>query len=187
MGNYKKEELERIHAKKNDWAENKFKDIKENCSLLTEEQHDILAWLCSIRHKLHKNQKDCWYIESDTSRTVLNYFSYEATGNVDVKIEKVGLPASNLTFDLSELPVEDDFYYVLTDVERAEWDEAAEEINNNSDSEELISGVDLYTNKSGKLDEMITRLEKLNDDIERYLYEVDCKYGTNYCPSGLTR
>ena len=124
---------------------------------LTEEQHDVLANLCRIRHEVHTHGTEVLY--NDEHSQNVEFWEYVDTFNNDPKISEmltaVGLPelewkCNGIDFDTST--------FCETDEER---DAAIWALS------DLISA--------------------WNEAIERYLRAIDEAHGTNYAPTGAYR
>ena len=146
-----------IYERKNEYAAKRMQENTLNKNL-TEEQHEALAKLCKFRHEWHCNYKSVFCSESAKARELGQYLA-ELDDNGYIIAE--GLP--KLTgFDVLDL---------------------------NDDNLAKENGYDLSDNT--QYDEYyshcIDQYKNVNDCIEKYLAEIDKKYGTNYCPSGLSR
>lgn len=81
---------ENAHAKQNSMKE---------ITTLTEEQHEALSQVCSIRHELHSNQKSLFNSESSKYSTLLNYLD----GGIKEILNSAKLK-NNLSWNIVELP-----------------------------------------------------------------------------------
>ena len=82
---------------------------KEDAVGLTEEQCDVLDWLCTVRHEMHSNQEDMFYAESSNNEKFLKWIESE----INETLQKVNLPKINLP-DVIDCP--DNFiYYEMKD------------------------------------------------------------------------
>jgi hypothetical protein len=177
----KKEMYERKAA----YTERKMRENAENENL-TEEQHDVLAWLCSVRHDFHCNYSDLF--NSESSHVFFEPFdNFGKECEVNQKLEDTGLPKIPFSYNSWYIPVEDDYYSVLDDKEREEWEKKAEEWNTENPTQMSHSGCSFWKEESGAYAEFIDIMEGINSAMENYLLEIDKKYGTNYCPSGMSR
>ncbi len=139
---------------------------------LTEEQHDLLAEVASIRHNIHSS--------------IDNTFSVEAMDNSDIsklddineRLEAVGLPPINLP-DTSFFVTSDDYDYVLTADDRAEYEELAAENG-------FESGFHYWMENSA-YNEYYDQMSDLNSVMEQYLKDIDAEHGTQYAPTGWAR
>ena len=187
MGFFSKE----IYERKAAWAARRM-EKNSRIKALTEEQHDTLAWLCSLRHDIHSNWVNMWSSESDEGIDL-----WEKYERINEKLSECGLSAILNLPDDSEIPTEADYWCVLTDKERDEWDMRADIVNKQIEIEEQESGTrykslrhngpTIWREESGKYEEFIDKMESINTAIENYLEEIDRKHGTSYCPSGHTR
>jgi len=144
--------------------------MAENAKIetLTEEQHDVLSWLCSLRHEMHSNQEDFFFNESG------NYGKFTDAVNDDRDVQSINgqlnmakLPKIKWTKDIYDYDTESEVYELEDHSEYAddEWDE-------------LIDS---------KRREALRFAESVNADIEEYLRKIDEEHGTEYAPSGATR
>jgi len=143
------------------WAENRMAKNRE-IDTLTEEQHDVLADLCSVRHDIHSNKRSI--IVSDESKRLQKLIE------INEQIKDSGL-------DYMEFIPTDTSDYI--DIDSIYFLEETEDVPED-DSERQDWYDSNYVRISGEL-------EILNDKIEKYLIEIDKKYKTNYAPSGMSR
>lgn len=159
------------------YASNKMKKNSE-VETLTEEQHEVLAELCSIRHEFHcLDTMKVFIAEIDTE--IDDWFDSDREGNIYEKLEEVGLPKLP-ELDVVDLPCDYD-WETLTSEEQDEWKERAEKEGKGN------TGYDLWEQESGVLDKLSKILEDYNTVIEEYLRNIDNEHGTEYCPTGATR
>lgn len=149
-----------MYERKNEWAANRMEQNK-NIDTLTEQQHDALAWLCSIRHTIHTNQKSM-FISNSVDFDLWKYIDGVDDNTIKEKLESVGLP-NNLSWDALFVP--SDYDYNMRFNEDKSW----------------------YNDYDAAYEIHIDFLEKVNTDIENYLRNIDKEHGTNYAPSGHTR
>ena len=146
------------YERKREWAA---KRMAENSQIdtLTEEQHEALEWLCSVRHDVHCNQDDFFCDESANSSEYWNYIDDGNGGTIREKLMEAGLPEMKWSFNPDMYTSESVCYELdYTEEEREEERERCLEM-----------------------------AEKFNLDIEKYLKTIDEQHGTNYCPSGASR
>lgn len=131
---------------------------------MTEEQAELISRLCSLRHELHSNMDE-----------VTN-----GDGNLDIKgrlvecareIDESGLP------QVPCIPIAEGDYIDIDSIdellEYGEWPE---------------SGTDEWQEKyDDEYFRIYGELSDLNDEIEKYLAEIDRLYGTSWCPTGALR
>lgn len=139
------------------YAENKHRQNAEIESL-TEEQHETLAWLCSVRHNLHTTDIRAWF-KTD--------FDWDILDRINETLTEANLPAIEFA-DYSDVTTEDDWYYILDEDDRAEYEDINEWID------EVIH-------------EVSNAKEAINNQIESYLRQIDKEHGTEYCPTGHAR
>lgn len=129
---------------------------------LTEEQHEALAELCKIRHEIHSNVKSVIISDDENYKARLI--------NVNIKLEELGLPYMKF------IPCGEGDYIDIDTIDGLyEYGEPPE------DDEEKQ---EWYDDNYHRISE---ELEKLNENIEKYLKVIDDKYSTNYCPTGGLR
>ena len=133
---------------------------------LTEEQHDALAELASIRHKIHSNWDSMWNAESSEYNQLWDYID---SGINDI-LSEVDLPTIDFDYSEEDIPTSFD-YDLLTDEEQAEYD---------YDSW-------LWREESGEYEIFAEYLTEVNDKIENYLADIDREHGTQYAPTGWAR
>ena len=149
--------------------------MAENAKIdtLTEEQHNMLATLCQMRHNLHTS----WNSVFSGNYENINYFCEDIDDNLSVQLVSVGLPELNLLSSLDLITVDD--FDLLEDDELEEYEELAAEHNYSSPMEAW--------RETFAYDECCDWLNTTNNNIESYLKIIDETYGTNYCPSGASR
>lgn len=171
-----------MYEAKREWAA---KRMKENAEIetLTEEQHEVLEWLCTIRHELHTSKDSVWNNNSDALKPFDNSCGdYE----VNQRLKRVGLKPIELQFDYISCPTVSDFDCLSRD-EQDEWQEKADRYNNEHPNSMGHSSISLWQEESWEYRDFLEDIERINDNIEKYLKEIDEMHGTNYCPSGYTR
>lgn len=150
------------YDRKREWAAKRMAKNKE-IDTLTEEQHDVLADLCEIRHEFHTNMDDI--TKHDTSKIK------QELVRINMKINEAGLkPMEFIPYgDIS------DYIDIDTIDELYEIEEVPEY---NSERQ------DWYDDNYYRI---FKELGELHEKIEDYLRNIDKKYGTDYCPSGASR
>lgn len=131
---------------------------------MTEEQAELISDLCALRHELHTNMDKVTRSDNDLrikSRLV----------KLNANIRESGLKPAEC------MPSDDGDYIDIDDIdllyEIDEWPESGtREWQDKYDDE--------YSRIHGEL-------SQLNDDIEKYLAEIDKQYGTSWCPTGALR
>ena len=144
---------------KREWAA---KRMAENAKIetLTEKQHDVLQWLCTVRHDVHCNQEDFFNDEASNNSVYLDYIDDgNGLGIIQERLIEVNLPNLRWSFSIDDY-MTDGMCYELEYTE----DETEHEREN-----------------------CLDMAKKFNNDIEEYLANIDKEHGTNYCPSGATR
>lgn len=180
------------YFKKQLYAERKMDEQKFNTNL-SEEQHEIIADLCSIRHKFHTMDARKLFNTNSTAFTELSeLFGFDKAGDLEEnsiynRLKSLDLPELPI-LDIYELPDDMLWDLELTDEERYEWEKKAEKYNSeNPNGIFKHTGYSLWEEESGYISKLWDMLEDYNNIIERYLKAIDEKYGTNYCPTGSTR
>ena len=101
---------------KREWASKKMADMKM-ITTLTEEQHDVLAELCSFRHELHTNQESLFNTESAN----YPFFNEMLSGGINEKLKEVGLPEiKSLDVLYDDFPTDMDIFYDIAEFETNE-------------------------------------------------------------------
>jgi len=136
-------------------------DNKENCNSLSDEQHDLMSEICSMRHEIHSNQDSLYNTESGSFKKYFDWLNDESDECINGKLKNSGLPIMEWSIDIICMPCDNDRYEGVID----NTDEAEEE----------------------NRDEFYEQCNVINNDIENYLRNIDDKHGTNYCPSGFLR
>lgn len=164
------------YERKQQYAENKMK-LNEEIAIengLNEEQIEVIEDLCRIRHEMHCNQKDFFASESYNFNIFWDYVDSDNENSIYLKLVEVNLP--EIDFSSIDLLCENDSDYLDYDNDLEEYDEDSEEYEERKQ--------ELYDEA---YDRVIVEAEKINKIIENYLFEIDKKYNTNYCPTGLSR
>lgn len=135
------------------------KKMEENARIntLTEEQHNALATICSIRHQLHCNTKALFNADSADFNNLFD--QYDSINDI--------LTSAKLS------PIQD-----LLD---------SEEIISTIDYEADDEGMNFNDWWDSHLEEAYDQWEDINSKIEAYLREIDEKHGSEYAPTGKTR
>lgn len=151
-----------IYEGKREWAARRMEKNKM-VDTLTEEQHEALAWLAEVRHKIHTNQKSMFLSQSSDYNELWSHIDdIDEDKSIYWKLTNVGLK-NDLSWDVSNIPNDYDY---------------------NLPQEEGGYGIESYDEA---FEILIEFLEKVNSDIEVYLTKIDEEHGTNYAPSGYTR
>lgn len=136
---------------------------------MTEEQAELISELASIRHEMHCNIDSLVYDGS-----------YDRIGKnlalTNDKIKESGLPPVCGLNDVAEV-LADDYAYI--------------DIDDFNLLYELKLFPDDNDERDQKIEEEYERIydewSQLNNNIEKYLSEIDKKYGTHWCPTGALR
>lgn len=94
---------------------------------LTEEQHDVLAWLCNLRHEMHTNQHPLFLNESAEFSEIWQKYEEIYDKLTDCGLDTIELPASeDIPCDF-DLEIDSDFDYEET---YGDFVKIMEDINN---------------------------------------------------------
>jgi len=131
---------------------------------MTEEQAELISDLCALRHELHTNMDKVTVSDNDLrikTRLV----------RLNAAIRESGLkPAECMPSDTADYIDIDDIDLLY---ETDEWPESG-----------TREWQDKYDDEYSRI---YDELEQLNNDIEKYLAEIDKQYGTSWCPTGALR
>lgn len=153
MAYLSKEAYERKQA----YADRRMRENRE-IETLTEEQHDVLSWLCSIRHKIHSMNTEHLFCSQSSDYDNWRYIdTFYYDNEIMTELNSVNLPKWEWNFDSSSVTTDADEDINIDEV----WNDAIYE----------ISGI----------------IERWNESIEDYLRKIDEQYGTSYCPTGRSR
>lgn len=151
---------------------------------LSEEQHYALQSLAALRHDFHCSIEGMW---TGNDAELYNQFSPDYTDNINTELESAGLPKLRLVMTY-DLPVADDYYNVLSEEERDEWERKADEFNEENPKAFFShNGFSLWVEDSWEYNHFCNWCEKQNNIIEKYLAEIDEEHDTSYCPTGFAR
>lgn len=129
---------------------------------MTEYQAELISKLCAVRHKFHCN------IDS-----IVKSADNDSTSDI-VEIEKSinesGLPELDIVSMLLDIDDLDGLIY-----------EYGDDVPEDHDSQEFQ---DWYDDNYARI---YSELEGINKNIEKYLSNIDAKYGTHWCPTGALR
>lgn len=154
MAYLSKEAYERKQA----YADKRMRENKK-VETLTEEQHETLAWICSIRHEIHSGNMERHLFCSQSA-------DYEKWEYIDTVV--YDNPIHTAIYE-SKLP---------------EWDWHFNCLDVVTDADEDIDISEVYDSAIYEIADIIDRW---NTSIENYLRAIDKKYGTDYCPTGKSR
>ena len=144
----------------------------ENCETAMENGMDAkmaeaMAWLCSVRHRIHCNINDLYNEECS------GYDEMERLlcGGIQDELEAAGLKNSlNWDGEMASVPS----LYCIDDEHGLDpLDDDYEERKDAAMSEDLA--------ELGKFG------SKVNAEIEEFMREIDREYGTSFCPTGALR
>lgn len=146
---------------------------------LTDEQIDALDSLCSFRHWLHCNSDRAANEESpeysEIAKECSEYWEDEdGTQRATIKRLFGEYPFSRRDWN----SIND--WRDLIDQEETLKEMGMEGVDPDSD-EAYEAWIGYCYTTNAKI------FEKINDEIEAFLKKVDEKYGTNYCPTGISR
>jgi hypothetical protein len=162
-----------------------FKELEEEDEVegegetLTEEQREVLAWVSSANRELSQNYKKLFRYEIyDDSFNPFDNTLGEC--EINNRLEEVGLPKIHFTHDSCNIPADEDYYSVLSDEEREQWEKKAEKYNKEGKERCVLSGYQVWEDESGEYERFIEAMEGINRIVENYLFEINQQYGTNY-------
>lgn len=160
------------------YVERRMRENRENGmeNGLSEDQCDALETLCTLRHDLHTSLESIWLGDTQELDRIDDGCG---TCQMSEELEEAGLPSLEITIDPEDIPMEEDYYQVLDDEDREEWEEKAEDSG--------LSGVELWREESGEFEKLARLMEGVNDEIEKYLAKIDKEYGTAYRQTGWSR
>lgn len=121
---------------------------------LTNEQCEVLVWLCRERHNFHCNMEDLYYDSSSNCSHFVKLFDYEINDN----LKSVGLQPIKFSWSVIDDIPTDSMYDIFG---FDDWEDA--------------------------FNDTLDKTHDLNSDIEKYLIQIDSRYGTHYCPTGYAR
>lgn len=129
---------------------------------MSEEQAELISKLCAIRHEFHCNIDNI--VKSADNDSISDIVEIEKS------INESGLPELDIVSMLLDIDDLDGLIY-----------EYGEDVPEDHDSEEYR---DWYDDNYARIS---SELEGINKSIEKYLSDIDAKYGTHWCPTGALR
>lgn len=131
---------------------------------MTEEQAELISELCALRHELHTNMDKVTVSDADL--------------RIKSRLVKLNAAIRESRLKPAEcMPSYEDDYIDIDDIdvlyECDEWPESGTQ-----------EWQDKYDDEYARI---YSELEQLNGNIERYLAEIDKRYGTSWCPTGELR
>ena len=137
---------------------------------LTSEQHEVIASLCSYRHNLHSSMdRICQNDENGQKNELIRINSLLKEVGL-TPMDFCGVNVGEDYIDIDDM--QESIFFAKEDGTYIDEDEHPQEYQDWYD--------DTYH-------EIMQKLEDLNTNIEKYLYEIDKKYKTSYCPTGALR
>lgn len=150
----------------------------EQITTLTEEQHEVIQWLCSVRHEIHSSWRGMFNVESADRDLLKHLDSIYDEYSINLRLASVGLSSINFGINPEWIAGSDDYDYTE--------DEDKEEYENKAEKDPRgMTAYELWYEDAYEI--FCSDMSKVNDAIENYLVEIDKKHGTNYCPSGWQR
>ena len=128
---------------------------------MSEEQAALISRLCAIRHEFHCNIDNI--VKSADNDSMSDIVEIEKS------INESGLPELDIVSMLLDIDDLDGLIY-----------EYGDDVPDH-DSQEFQ---DWYDDNYARIS---SELEGINNSIEKYLSEIDAKYGTHWCPTGALR
>ena len=129
---------------------------------MTEYQAELISKLCAIRHEFHCNIDNI--VKSADNDSMSDIVEIEKS------INESGLPELDIVSMLLDIDDLDGLIY-----------EYGDEVPEDHDSQEFQ---DWYDDNYARIS---SELEGINKNIEKYLSNIDAKYGTSWCPTGALR
>ena len=157
------------YAHKREWAAKKM-SAQRAIATLTEEQHELLEELCGFRHDLHTSWKSAFNSQSSDHERLVDEIDSNSVGLTGEELPcRVERTFGKMPFSPVEIISDLDY-----DIQRE-----AENIEMGTEEARILRDR-LYS-------ETCEQLERINEEIECFLIEIDEKYGTDYAPTGATR
>lgn len=128
---------------------------------MTDEQAGLISDLCNLRHELHTNLNS---IATSGENKTLNEID-----DLNERIKEAGLQGVKFSQDITMI----DDMYTLQDY--------AEDVPNDHESDDFKRWYEKNHTR------ILNELEAVNNEIEKYLREIDSKYKTHFEPSGFQR
>lgn len=129
---------------------------------MSEEQAEIISKLCAIRHEFHCDiDKIVKSADNDSMSDIVE---------IEKSINESGLPELDIVSMLLDIDDLDGLIY-----------EYGNDVPEDHDSQEFQ---DWYDDNYARIS---SELEGINKNIEKYLSNIDAKYGTHWCPTGALR
>lgn len=129
---------------------------------MTEYQAELISKLCAIRHEFHCNIDNI--VKSADNDSMSDIVEIEKS------INKSGLSELDIVSILLDIDDLDGLIY-----------EYGDDVPEDHDSQEFQ---DWYDDNYARIS---SELEGINKNIEKYLSNIDAKYGTHWCPTGALR
>lgn len=150
---------------------------------MTEEQIEALTEICHIRHEIHC----CDRMKMFNDESIESSRWSDAPDRITSLISEANLPSISWSRDYSMTPSTFDYFNVLTEDEREQWEERADQITAETGGRIRHTGLSAYIEEGEDFKAYIEDVEEFNSDIEKYLAEIDKNYGTEFCPTGWAR
>lgn len=129
---------------------------------MSEEQAELISRLCAVRHEFHCNIDNI--VKSADNDSMPDIVEIEKS------INESGLPELDIVSMLLDIDDLDGLIY-----------EYGNDVPEDHDSQEFQ---DWYDDNYARIS---NELEEINKNIEKYLSNIDAKYGTHWCPTGALR
>lgn len=151
---------------------------------LTDEQCDAIEKICFVRHELHCSIGAMW---GDEGHELWDYLDRESDNYLPYIAATVNLPPIKGLPDPCDMPSADDYFILLGETERQDWEKKAIEINQQKPQRMQHNGWSLWQEDSWEYTDFCDYMSKANNIIEKWLLDIDKQYGTAYCPTGYAR
>lgn len=129
---------------------------------MSEEQAELISKLCAVRHEFHCNIDNI--VKSADNDSMSDIVEIEKS------INESGLPELDIVSMLLDIDDLDGLIY-----------EYGDDVPDDHNSQEFQ---DWYDDNYARIS---SELEGINKNIEKYLSNLDAKYGTHWCPTGALR
>lgn len=129
---------------------------------MTSEQAELISKLCAVRHEFHCNIDNI--VKSADNDSMSDIVEIEKS------INESGLPELDIVSMLLDIDDLDGLIY-----------EYGDNVPEDHDSQEFQNWYDANYAR------IYRELEGINKSIEKYLSNIDAKYGTHWCPTGALR
>ena len=167
---------ERMYEAKQRYVAARNSESRKAAVNLDENQLDALERLANIRHNFHSNIESYFHSESSADWKI---FNEESDQSINHMLRESNLPTIDFP-DISDIPTDVDYFELLDDSEREEWEDKAAKVQGHT-------GFSLWMEESDEYELFCTAMEEINNRIEDYLRKIDTEHNTSFAPSGFAR